>query len=73
MFRAALSCARPSFMLPIFARESLRAASSDWSLLSSRQSSVFLLSAWREESRSNRCYLFKQSSASVGLLHHKFI
>lgn len=35
-------------MLPILARESLRAASSDCSLLSSRESSALLLSAWRD-------------------------
>lgn len=41
-----MSWARTSFILPIFTTESLRAASSDCSLLSCRDSSVMLLLAY---------------------------
>lgn len=40
-------------MLPILARESVRAASSDCSLLSSRESSALLPSAWRDDRAHN--------------------
>lgn len=54
MLRSALSWARLSFMLPILARESLRAASSICSLFSSRESSALLLSTWQEHDRYTR-------------------
>ena len=47
LFKSVLSWASPSFMLPILARESLRAASSDCSLFISRESSALLPSAWK--------------------------
>ena len=48
VFSSVFSWTRLSFMWPILARESLRAAASDCSLFRSRESSALQLSVWRD-------------------------